>query len=399
VELLLTENKSTLTALTEVQVRALAKHVPQLSVAPVFGTAGMYCLTPDQFVGCIQIGDLVLEIRPKIPIRSLMFMLAYALDSKHWKNLYGQFQTELTTLDAIATVFGRELTRTLSRGHLRGYMAQRESLPIVRGRVVVSEQVRRWYGRLPPIECAFDEFTEDILENRLLKAALERLRYFRIRNARACAELAHAEAQLEHVANVRFDSSSVPRVTYSRLNERYLRAIELARLILRSSTIETGRQGVSASAFLVDLAGVFEHFVITTLRESPSLAPWTVPQHKERATLDAGARLGLVPDLTFRDRGQLVAVGDVKYKRTPGVGANHPDVYQILAYAVAFDVSDAFLVYPAGDENVRPALHVICNTDKRLHVCALNLDANPSEILTDVDTIATAVRRVRMAAA
>ena len=52
----------------------------------------------------------------------------------------------------------------------------------VRGRIRFDDQVRRRFGILLPVEVRFDDFTEDILENRLLKAALAVLGTLRLRS-------------------------------------------------------------------------------------------------------------------------------------------------------------------------------------------------------------------------
>ena len=50
-----------------------------------------------------------------------------------------------------------------------------ESLRTVKGRIRISDQISRRPGMLVPLEVSYDEFTEDIAENRILRAALERM--------------------------------------------------------------------------------------------------------------------------------------------------------------------------------------------------------------------------------
>ena len=57
--------------------------------------------------------------------------------------------------------------RAFGRGLLRGYLTEEEALHTVRGRIRFDEQIRRRYGIPLPVELRFDEFTEDILANRL----------------------------------------------------------------------------------------------------------------------------------------------------------------------------------------------------------------------------------------
>ena len=55
----------------------------------------------------------------------------------------------------------------------------------MRGRIRFDEQIRRRYGIPLPVELRFDEFTEDILANRLVKAAAARLRRMTLHSSEA----------------------------------------------------------------------------------------------------------------------------------------------------------------------------------------------------------------------
>lgn len=74
-------------------------------------------------------------------------------------------------------------------------------------------------------------------------------------------------------------------------------------------------------------------------------------------------------------------------------GINHPDLYQMLAYAVAADLPGGLLVYAAGEGEY--ADHRVTHLGKTLEVVLLNLSGKPSEILTEIKEIAVRVRRLR----
>ena len=59
---------------------------------------------------------------------------------------------------------------------LHGYREEEDALQTVRGRIRLDDQMRRRPGFLLPVEVRYDEFTDDILENRLVKAAVVRLK-------------------------------------------------------------------------------------------------------------------------------------------------------------------------------------------------------------------------------
>jgi hypothetical protein len=55
----------------------------------------------------------------------------------------------------------------------------------VRGRILLREQWANSLRLRSEVAVAYDEFTPDILENRLLKAAIERIRRIRIAESRS----------------------------------------------------------------------------------------------------------------------------------------------------------------------------------------------------------------------
>lgn len=69
----------------------------------------------------------------------------------------------------------RQVDRALRRGLMQGYRPTEESALVVRGRIREAEQIRRRFGMTLPVEVAYDEFSTDIPENRILRTAVDRL--------------------------------------------------------------------------------------------------------------------------------------------------------------------------------------------------------------------------------
>ena len=126
-----------------------------------------------------------------------------------------------------------------------------------------------------PVEVRYDDFTEDVLPNRLVRAAAERLGRMRIRSSSSRAALAWIDGTLENVALVEYSRHAVPDVVFNRLNGHYREVVALARLILRHATIETGRGAGRAPGFLMDMNRVFQEFVTRALREALGLSDRT----------------------------------------------------------------------------------------------------------------------------
>ncbi len=374
---------------------ALIRSMPSLTMTPSVGLEGHYDLTPSSHVGAVEVGSLSVTVVPKIPVSRVMFLISYALDPANWPSGGFDFEEENSLLEAIIPGFVRQLQRALRRGVLEGYRTEEASLMTVRGRLRIGDQLRKRFGTAPPAEVTYDEFTEDIEENRLIKAALNRLGSMRIRNRLLRRSLRRFDSSLERVRLLRYDPRSVPEIRYTRLNEHYRPPVELARLILRSDSYELRHGAIRGTSFLVDMNRVFEDFVVVALREALGVSDHVFPQgaRGREVFLDSARRVSLEPDLSWWDGGRCAFVGDVKYKALSRSGVIHPDLYQLLSYVIACGLPGGLLVYGSGGEALT---HNIERAGKRLEVVSLNLSSPPEQILRSVEDLAEVVRTLRV---
>jgi 5-methylcytosine-specific restriction enzyme subunit McrC len=362
-------------------------------IAPTRGELDRYDVTPGSTIGVMEFEALSVEIRPKLPISRVMFLISYALNPSAWRDTGFDYGEEDSLLEALIPGFVLQVRQALRRGLLQGYQVEEEALVGVRGRIRFDDQLRFRFGIAPPVEVRFDDFTEDIEVNRLVKAAIRRLGSLRIRSAQARLSLRSFDQALMRVSDVEYDPRRLPEVSWNRLNSHYRPAVELAKLILRSSSIEL-RQGQTQSAtFLVDMNKVFEDFVVVALREALQLSEGQFPQGLGRSRLDRAGRVRLEPDISWWEDGDCVFVGDVKYKKVRAEGVNNPDLYQLLAYVVANRLPVGLLIYAAGEDE--PAVHEIVYIDRRIEVMTLDLLGDPDRILGQIQQVAQRVEQLR----
>lgn len=369
-------------------VDGLRRTVRSIDVQPAPGLPGRYDVRPGAMVGIVRLGDLTVEIRPKLPVRRLLFLLSYVVDPKGWRPDDADVAEDDDVFEAVIPSFVRQVQRALRRGVLQGYRTEEDSLSVVRGRVRFDDQIRRRYGRTPPVEVRYDEFTEDIEANRMLKAAAKRLLRLRPRAASARRALAGIDGALAAVSDVAYGTRDLPVILYDRLNTHYRPAVELARLILRSTSTEVGDGAVRASACLFDMNGVFEDFVVVALREALGLSDRAFPQgaRGRRLWLDEARQVSLEPDISWWEGDRPVFVGDVKYKWTADATGRNADIYQSLAYAVAADLPGALLVYAAGERD--RGLHRIVHLGREVEVVTMDLEGEPAAVLGQVRGVA-----------
>ena len=321
-------------------------------------------LKAGQVVGILSIPGCTIEILPKIDredgaVRvALIRMLAVARDLR-------VAEGELTTLDTqrddllelLIRLFAERLLAAVRRGMPRRYLTHEEDLALLRGRLDVKRQFTHLAVRPDRLACRYDELSEDTPLNRVLKTAVTRLAG-RARSAANLRRLAELTARFEFVR----DSSNPLRepVRLDRTNSTFHELYRLAKLFLSGDWQSTAGGRSTGFALLFPMDKLFEAFIGRTLERA--LAPRTVHlQHRRRNALTgpSGEPLfALQPDAVIEDSGDRPTILDTKWKRlTPHarncektLGVAQSDIYQMLAYARAYDARRLVLIYPWHEE-------------------------------------------------
>ena len=363
-----------------------------IGVTPSFEEGKTWVLHPSSYIGTVCIGGLSVVVRPKIPVDRVMFLITYALDPKYWLQYHFDLTPDTDVLESIIPAFTHHTREAVRRGLLQGYRREEEALHTVRGRIRFDEQIKRRFGVPLPIEVAFDEFTEDIEENRLLKTALHRLVHLPVRSTRARRDVSALRPVFDAVGLGAY-SRGVPEVHYTPLNNHYRSAVELARLIIDNSSLELFHGKVTGASFMLDMNQVFEKFLYVALGESLELSEsqWKTQKH---LTLDEAKSINLYPDLFWHIGNRALFVGDAKYKRITSTDFPNADIYQMLGYCTAANLHSGMLTYAAEDHE-RGGHHVkhsITNANKTIEVTSIDLSGQPEEILDEVCRLATRVK-------
>ncbi|MEV0091162.1 restriction endonuclease [Streptomyces sp. NPDC050738] len=358
-----------------------------VDAAPDPYVAGKWTLKAGSKVGAVRLevaGEeaITLRITPKVAIGRLFFLLGYSLDPRGWRDGDVDVAEHRELLPALAYAFERQVERALGRGLLQGYRHTEESSLVVRGRIREAEQIRRRFGAALPVEIAYDEFTTDIAENRLLRAAVERLlrvpgvpRTVRVR-------LLHQRARLADVAPL-VRGQELPPWRATRLNSRYRQALHLARAILDGASAEHRAGALRIDGFLFDMNKLFEDFVCVALCEA--LLPYggRGSLQAKGVHLDEDDAIRMRPDFVwYGDGGQPLLVADAKYKAGKPDGYPDADLYQMLAYCTALGLGSGHLVYAKG--NAPHTRHQVRQAGTVLHQHALGLDQEPAGLLDEV---------------
>ena len=262
-------------------------------------------------------------------------------------------------IDLIGLLLAEEADSIARDGLLSDYVTREETLPVLRGRLIVLDQVTRRPGRVDSLECQFDEFETDIPENQLVAAGLDAARRYcshdLVRWKLGRVRSLFSEACDASALDPTFVREFPP---YHRRNEHYRFAHEYAQLLLRRLAVnDIYTPGGSRSfAFLLDMNRLFEDFITALLRRE--LEPMGIrvdSQRRDRSLLEdvaTGRPYGqVIPDLLLSRHVRRLPV-DAKYKLYDDKRLDPADLYQLFFYAYAYRrdggaLNRAFILYPS----------------------------------------------------
>ena len=353
------------------------------------GTVGTWRIRAGSKIGVAVGPGWEVRVQPHISIPRLMFLLGYAADQSGWKDVKAEFEHETDLFAAVANGFSWHATWAVDQGLLRGYVRRDEALQNLRGRILFGEQIARAGGLPSPVHVSYDDFTEDVLENRMVRTATHLLLRLPRVSGGARKRLLRLRAILDGVEPlVAWRGIKAPPVT--RVNHRYAAAVRLAALILAEASVSDRAGRIGSTTFVFDMNKVFEDFVTIAFREAMARHGGDVRSQKKPYSLDEDGVLSLKPDLTWWRGGSCQAVLDAKYKPILDGVMRNGDAYQMLAYCTAYGLKRGYLVY-AKDSGVDVRTHVIRNSGIEIVVATLDVTKEPDALATDVTRLAEAV--------
>ena len=178
-----------------------------------------------------------------IPIQNLYYLLSYAWDRLDEKDMV---QVDATTCATIQDLCARVLinaTRMLvRRGIEKNYVSKTEDLPGVKGKANISDTVKRDLLRRGKAACSFDEFSADILANRILLTTLRNLLRTRNLDATLKTQILPVVRMLSDIRPIQITDSLFAQVRLHRNNRFYGFILNVCQLV-HTNTLPTEDPG------------------------------------------------------------------------------------------------------------------------------------------------------------
>ena len=233
----------------------------------------------------------------------------------------------------------------IQEGVYKNYITVTEQIPAVKGKLLISQNIRSSHITHEKFWCEFDEHTADILENQILLYCAKLLSS-RIINLDFKQELYHFQHRLEidGVSNVSVEPYHLDTISIQKLNQHYNDALEFCEIILRFFGYGFQVDSmIPGSGHLYNMNSLFQNFVTKILQKNLSSKYRVYKEERkedflnniseQNKKLDEVSRFEtdvMKPDIVIKKDGEDVLVIDTKYKKS----TSKSDYYQSVSYSL-----------------------------------------------------------------
>jgi 5-methylcytosine-specific restriction endonuclease McrBC regulatory subunit McrC len=247
----------------------------------------------------------------------------------------------------------------------------------VKGKIVFSKNIQKntLRGRDDRVYCRYLEYTEDIIENQILKAALKKaerfLTYYFVSasgvNNSFRDMVAYCRNALSHVSYKKISRLDLDKIKTTGVYVYYKPVINVAKMVLSEITLEASG-GTAVTSYVIPYAvsmdKLFEMYVRAYLKKAgiksfDSNEPGIkLSQYDDKTAVlrernKAYSKYiagNIKPDIILYDEeNDSYLVFDVKYKNPLNSRSSRPDRLQILAYALMLNCKNVGNIFPTQD--------------------------------------------------
>ncbi len=332
----------------------------------VFFDIGRTTIRARNYVGVVRVGELSLQVLPKI-IRSsdirehralsasnLLQMLTHSgiIPFSHPRSAILD-SDQIDLFEIFIRLFAEELHHLVRHTQCREYLERSDHLRFVKGKIAIRKYNNP--ARMHLIPCTYHDFSSDTLLNRTLKFTCH-LMSRSVSDYQTIRKLRSVIAVLDQVTLTPVTVPELDRISYTRLNKLFEPFIRICRIFLQHSTLTLQVSHIESFALMIPMERLFEAFIASILKNDPVrfFGPGFVVLDQKPvghlASDEAGRHVFLMrPDIIIERGGQSFII-DTKYKvlkpEDRKLGITQSDMYQMYAYARRTNARSCMLLYP-----------------------------------------------------
>lgn len=258
--------------------------------------------------------------------------------------------TKSDFFEVLIYLFSKYTRELLNSSIYQQYEEVNRELPFIKGRLnintYIDENLSR--GRWHKLNCTYDAFVFDNEFNRIIKYVTTLL--FNVTSSQENKKnLREILFILDEVTDERATPEQCSRISFNPMFGEFETVRDYCQLFLTNCVSFDYENNLKLFAFLLPMEYVFEDFIFGFIDKE--LEEVIAKAQRSDTYLDEGKAFNLKPDLWLKTSSKSL-IADTKYKivysneKDPKKGISQNDLYQMIAYAVRFNVEEIILFYP-----------------------------------------------------
>lgn len=321
-------------------------------------------LKSNKYVGVIHFEGETINLLPKIFFNSgskdkvnvkainkhILWWLSYCRKLKFPNYLSGLNTERADFFEILIYLFSKYTRELLNSSIYQTYTEVNEELSFVKGRIDFNAYINNNLakGRFHKVSCEFNAFEIDNEFNRGVKS-VSKLLLSVTKESQSKRYLNDILFILDEVKDVSSSSEVIKRMTFNPMFSNFETVRDYCVLFLENSVSFNYKKELKLFAFLLPMEYVFEDFVFGFIDKE--IEEVKAKSQSSTKSLDESGNFKLKPDL-FLQLPMKNIIADTKYKivyedeNDPKKGISQSDLYQMVSYAVRFNVNEIVLFYP-----------------------------------------------------
>ncbi len=245
--------------------------------------------------------------------------------------------------DMFAALLIQATSNQLKRGLSKQYVVQKETIQGIKGKLNISDSVKTLSMIEKKMVCEFDEFTENIYLNKIIKSTSMLLIRSKEVSKHYKGLLRKQMLFFNNIDLIEVTSIDFNKVVINRNNKTYELILNLCYLIIEGLLVDQKGSGIKFRKYLNDdqMYNLYEKFVLNYFKRHHSYLKPRSTQIKWKASSDRDTSLSMLPsmytDIVLHGNDEILII-DTKYytnsisKKTSGDTFHSGNLYQLYAY-------------------------------------------------------------------
>ena len=317
-------------------------------------------ITFKNYVGVIEIKNkLQIEVLPKIDMvddisetKKIFTNMLRSMKDFNGKlfNISSLNVDKMNIYEIFISFYLQEVLNLVKHGLKSDYINTQDDLNVLKGKLIIKDQIRKNNLHKERFMVSFDEYSQNRVENRIIKATL--LKLLKLSSNEGNKKLnRQLLSYFENVdASTNYDAD-FNHVVITRANKDYDLLMKWSKVFLKNKSFTTFSGEEQSRALLFPMEKLFESYVAKYVKRIFNEYYVTSQDKGYYLFSEPSRKFALRPDIVIKDNSGSTIIMDTKWKKLnansrANYGISQSDMYQMYAYAKKYNTNEIWLLYP-----------------------------------------------------